>query len=216
MTGKLEGAPPPVDLADEIKAGRLVRALIREQKVSAVHDVSDGGLIVAIAEMALAGSLGVELFAYEGKLPVHAIWFGEDQGRYVVSVDPMQAEEVIERARLLALPARIVARTSGEAIALKGEPELPLADLRRAHEAWLPAYMAGELTDFSCSGDLQKSNLIQISGRGSFASLPGHTCQSCTAKFTKCFAALPTIADLPHEQLVAAHVGIGPIPGTRR
>lgn len=142
VTGKLEGAPPPVDLADEIKAGRLVRALIREQKVSAVHDVSDGGLIVAIAEMALAGSLGVELFAYEGKLPVHAIWFGEDQGRYVVSVDPMQAEEVIERARLLALPARIVARTSGEAIALKGEPELPLADLRRAHEAWLPAYMA--------------------------------------------------------------------------
>jgi phosphoribosylformylglycinamidine synthase II len=142
VTGKLEGAPPPVDLADEIKAGRLVRALIREQKVSAVHDVSDGGLIVAIAEMALAGSLGVELFAYEGKLPVHAIWFGEDQGRYVVSVDPMRAEEVIERARLLALPARIVARTSGGAIALKGEPELPLADLRRAHEAWLPGYMA--------------------------------------------------------------------------
>ena len=82
-TGKLEGAPPPVDLADEIKAGRLVRALIREGKVSAVHDVSDGGLLVAIAEMALAGGMGVELFAYEGTLPVHAVWFGEDQGRYV-------------------------------------------------------------------------------------------------------------------------------------
>ena len=54
-TGKNEGAPPPVDLADEIKAGNLVRALIREAKVGAVHDVSDGGLLVAIAEMALAG-----------------------------------------------------------------------------------------------------------------------------------------------------------------
>ena len=78
-----------------------MRALIREGKVSAVHDVSDGGLLVAIAEMALAGGIGVELFAYEGKLPVHAMWFGEDQGRYVLSVDPMQAEEVLERARLL-------------------------------------------------------------------------------------------------------------------
>jgi phosphoribosylformylglycinamidine synthase len=142
VTAKLEGAPPPVDLADEIKAGRLVRALIREGKVSAVHDVSDGGLLVAIAEMALSGALGVELFAYEGKLPTHAMWFGEDQGRYVLSVDPMRAEEVLERARLLALPARIVARTGGDAIGLKGEPPLPLAELRAVHEAWLPEYMA--------------------------------------------------------------------------
>ena len=142
-TGTFEGAPPPVDLADEIKAGRLVRALIREGKVSAVHDVSDGGLLVAIAEMALAGGIGVDLFAYEGRLPPHSIWFGEDQGRYVLSVDPMLAEEVLERARLLALPARIVARTGGDAIALKGEQPLPLTELRTANEAWLPQYMAG-------------------------------------------------------------------------
>ena len=145
IAGKLEGAPPPVDLADEIKAGRLVRALIREGKVSAVHDVADGGLLVTIAEMALAGAIGVELFPYEGKLPAYAVWFGEDQGRYVLSVDPMRAEEVLDRARLLALPARIVARTGGDAIGLKGEPPLPLADLRAAHESWLPQYMAAEM-----------------------------------------------------------------------
>jgi phosphoribosylformylglycinamidine synthase len=146
--GKLEGAPPPVDLADELKAGRLVRALIREARVSAVHDCSDGGLIVAIAEMALAGGdnsegLGVELFPYEGKLPAHAIWFGEDQGRYVLSVDPEKAEEVLERARLLALPARIVGKVGGDNIALKGETPLPLADLRAAYEGWLPRLMSG-------------------------------------------------------------------------
>jgi len=101
-----------------------------------------GCVIVAVAEMALAGDVGVELFAYEGKLPVHAMWFGEDQGRYVVGVDPMRAEEVVERARLLALPARIVARTGGDAIVIKGEPALPLAVLRALHEAWLPGYMA--------------------------------------------------------------------------
>jgi phosphoribosylformylglycinamidine synthase len=148
IAGKLEGAPPPVDLADEIKAGRLVRSLIREGKTGAVHDISDGGLLVAICEMALAGGangagMGVELFPYEGKLPAHAIWFGEDQGRYVLAVEPRIAEEVVERARLLALPARIVGRTGGEAISLKGEPVLPVADLRQIHQRWLPEYMGG-------------------------------------------------------------------------
>ncbi len=145
-TGKLEGAPPPVDLADELKAGRLIRSLIREAKVSAVHDCSDGGLLVAIAEMALAGDMGVEVFPYEGKLPAHAIWFGEDQGRYVIAIDPGRAEEVLERARLLAIPARIVGRvTGGDRIAMKGEAWLPLDELRAAHEHWLPTYMSHEL-----------------------------------------------------------------------
>ncbi len=141
VTGKNEGAPPPVDLADEIKAGNLVRSLIRESKVQAVHDVSDGGLLVAVAEMALAGEIGVQLFPYEGKMPPHAAWFGEDQARYVLEAEPGMVEEIIERARLLALPARVVARVGGVGLALKSEPLLPLDDLRKAHEDWLPSYM---------------------------------------------------------------------------
>ena len=181
-TGTFEGAPPPVDLDDEIKAGRLIRTLIREGFALSVHDCADGGLLVAIAEMALAGGqhglsreasgVGVELFPYEGKLPAHAIWFGEDQGRYVVEVTPQKAEEIVERARLLKLPARIVGRTvvagaaaggaggddaagarggtaaaksAGPSIALKGETPLPLSTLRAAHEAWLPGLMKGEV-----------------------------------------------------------------------
>ena len=98
--------------------------------------------------MALAGGangVGVELYPYEGKLPAHAIWFGEDQGRYVVEVTPQKAEEVLERARLLELPARIVGRVGGHAIALKGENALPLSELRAAHEGYMPKLMQGEL-----------------------------------------------------------------------
>src|SRR5690606_14604789 len=111
----------------------------------------DGGLLIAVAEMALAsrapgdGPVGAELFAYEGKLPHHAVWFGEDQGRYVLAVDPARAEEVTERARLLALPARIIGRTGGDALVIKGEAPLPLAELAEIHEGWLPRYMAGEV-----------------------------------------------------------------------
>jgi phosphoribosylformylglycinamidine synthase subunit PurL len=141
ITGKVEGSPPPVDLADEIKAGNLVRSLIREGKVRAVHDVSDGGLLTAVAEMALAGGIGVQLYPYEGRLPQHAAWFGEDQARYVVAADPALAEEIIERSRLLALPARVVGRVGGEGFSLKDEAFLALAELRATHEAWLPRFM---------------------------------------------------------------------------
>ncbi|HRK19755.1 MAG TPA: phosphoribosylformylglycinamidine synthase subunit PurL [Hyphomicrobiaceae bacterium] len=142
-TGKTEGAPPPVDFDEEIKAATLVRSLIREGKTKTVHDISDGGLIVAVAEMALAGDMGVALYPYEGRMPAHAAWFGEDQGRYVVAVAPSVAEEVAERAKLLGLPSRIVGRVGGRSLGLKGEADLALDTLRSGHEAWLPTYMGG-------------------------------------------------------------------------
>ncbi|MEO1205680.1 MAG: phosphoribosylformylglycinamidine synthase subunit PurL [Pseudomonadota bacterium] len=143
VSRKLEGAPPAVDLADELKAGHLVRSLINEGKTNTVHDCSDGGLLVTVAEMALAGNTGVELFPYEGKLPTHAVWFGEDQGRYVLEVSPDSAEQIARRARLLALPARIIGRVGGDHIKLAGETALPLSALRKAHESWLPDVMGG-------------------------------------------------------------------------
>ena len=141
IVGKLEGAPPPVDLDEELAAGNLVRGLIRERKVEAVHDCSDGGLLVAVAEMALSGCIGAELHAYEGRLPAHAIWFGEDQGRYVLEVHPNAADDILARAKAAGLAARVIGKVGGDAVALKGEPALSLAQLKNVHEGWFPAYM---------------------------------------------------------------------------
>ena len=142
IADKLDGAPPPVDLDEELAAGTLVRGLIREKKVEAVHDCSDGGLLVAVAEMALAGKTGVELHAYEGRLPAHAIWFGEDQGRYVLEVTPDAADGILARVKAAKLAARVIGRVGGASITLKGEPPMKITDLASAHEAWLPRYMA--------------------------------------------------------------------------
>ncbi len=143
IAGKLEGAPPPVNLDEELAAGGLVRGLIRQRKVEAVHDCSDGGLLVAVAEMALAGGIGVELHPYEGRLPPHAIWFGEDQGRYVLEVAPSAADEILARAKALGLAARVIGKTGGDALLLAGEVARSLADLDATHQGWLPGYMAG-------------------------------------------------------------------------
>ena len=142
MQGRSEGAPPPVDLDAERHTGDLVRGLIRSGCLSAVHDVSDGGLLVAIAEMALAGGRGVELDPVPGPIPAHALWFGEDQARYVVAASPDQADAIHKAAAVAKVPLRLLGKVGGDAIALDGEPPLALAALRAVHEDWLPRFMA--------------------------------------------------------------------------
>ena len=142
MTDRLEGAPPPVDLAAERRTGDLVRGLIKAGAVSAVHDVSDGGLLVCIAEMALAGGRGVSLEASPPRVPAHASWFGEDQARYVVAAAPDKEDAIHKAASVAGVPLRVLGSAGGKAISLPGETPLPLAGLKAAHEDWLPRFMA--------------------------------------------------------------------------
>ena len=144
LCGITEGAPPPVDLAQERKTGDLVRALIREQTATAVHDVSDGGLLVALAEMAIASGIGARLYGAPVMIPPHAFWFGEDQARYVVTVAQDAAEAVIVRARAAGITVRRLGQTAGDTINLPGERPLLVKVLGEAHERWFPAYMAGQ------------------------------------------------------------------------
>ncbi|MCJ7599016.1 MAG: AIR synthase-related protein, partial [Methyloceanibacter sp.] len=141
--GKTEGAPPPVDLDAERHNGDFVRGLIRAGSVSAVHDISDGGLLVAIAEMALAGGMGAELDAPPQGLPAHAVWFGEDQGRYVLAAAPKDGAHILQQAAKAAIPARVVGKATGSALKLPGEAPLSLNALRSRHEGWLPGFMTG-------------------------------------------------------------------------
>jgi phosphoribosylformylglycinamidine synthase len=143
MLGEAKGAPPPVDLVAERRAGDFVRGLIREGRVSAVHDISDGGLLVTLAEMALAGGRGAELAPAPEDLPAHAIWFGEDQGRYVAAASSQEAASILHDSAQAGLPARIVGKVSGDVLKLPGEAPLTLRALRLAHERWLPDFMAG-------------------------------------------------------------------------
>jgi phosphoribosylformylglycinamidine synthase subunit PurL len=135
-----EGAPPPVDLAAEKRNADFVRSLIRDGLVSAVHDVSDGGLLVALAEMAMASGIGAVLEA-PSALPAHAFWFGEDQARYVITA--RNSEPIAQRAKEAGVPFARLGATGGRALAIADERPMPVGDLKTRFEQWLPAYMAG-------------------------------------------------------------------------
>jgi phosphoribosylformylglycinamidine synthase len=140
VCGREEGAPPPVDLATERGHSDFVRCLIRDGLVTAVHDVSDGGLLVALAEMAMASGIGAVLEAPPG-IAAHGFWFGEDQGRYVVTAkDP---DAIARRANAGGIKLTRPGATGGVFLTVDGAQPMPVGDLKERFEGWLPAYMAG-------------------------------------------------------------------------
>ena len=143
VCGREQGAPPPVDLIEERENGDFVRALIGEGLATAVHDVSDGGLLVALAEMAMASGLGAELAAAPNDTPAHAFWFGEDQARYIVTVRADEAELVVGRGVAASVPVHRLGTTGGDTIALSGERPVLIKALSERFEGWLPSYMSG-------------------------------------------------------------------------
>jgi phosphoribosylformylglycinamidine synthase len=136
--GREDGAPPPVDLAAERRNGDFVRSLIETGVTRTVHDLSDGGLIVAAAEMALASGVGLVLDVVEEDRAAEFL-FGEDQGRYLIAA--AQPNAIVALARSAAVPIVSVGRTGGPDFAIEGLFRLSLGQLREAHEGWMPTYM---------------------------------------------------------------------------
>jgi len=141
MCGREEGAPPPVDLALERRHGDFVRSQIAARHVDACHDLSDGGLLVALTEMCLGGDMGVTIHLPAGLVvPAHAFLYGEDQARYLVATG--QEEELLAAAVAAGVPAVQLGYSGGGALTVEGVLSIPLADLKNAHETWLPDYMS--------------------------------------------------------------------------
>ena len=139
LCDRADGAPPPVDLAAERAHGDFVRALIRAGKVAACHDVSDGGLLVAVAEMAMASGIGAKIAVEAPHL--HSKLFGEDQGRYVLAVTEADATALLAAAATAKVPARRLGVTGGDTIAVNGDT-VSLSALTAAHQGWFPDYMS--------------------------------------------------------------------------
>ena len=139
--GREEGAPPSVDLAIEKRNGDFVRSAIRAGRLTACHDVSDGGLAIALVEMAMAGSLGCSV-SVPG--PAHVALFAEDQARYVVTCKAADAMALTRDAEAAGIPVAELGTVGGSDIDLGDGAAISVAKLKERHENWFPEYMAGE------------------------------------------------------------------------
>jgi len=138
-----DGPPPPVDLAHERRVGDFVRGLIRAGIATAVHDLSDGGLGVGLAEMAIGGGIGAKVGQPENHDPI-ATFFGEDQGRYLVTLRPDDVEKTLAEAASLGISAPRIGETGGDSLQLGAARAVPVATLESAFESWFPNFMQGK------------------------------------------------------------------------
>jgi phosphoribosylformylglycinamidine synthase len=138
LHGQEAGAPPPVDLAAERAAGEFVQQMAAEGALTAAHDVGDGGIAVALAEMALASGIGCTVRSPGGR--DDATFFGEDQGRYLVTTLSESVEQLFAVADAAGVPAVWIGETGGDVVEIAGR-SVPLDALRTAHEGWFPGYM---------------------------------------------------------------------------
>jgi phosphoribosylformylglycinamidine synthase len=142
--GRTEGGAPPVDLAHEKRVGDHVRSLIASGIVTACHDLSDGGLAVALAEMAMASGIGATIPGLIEADPA-AVFFGEDQGRYLLtlSIDPQGAEweQLSAQQKKLGIFAPWIGTTGGRELKLGEARAISIDELTTAHESWFPDFM---------------------------------------------------------------------------
>ena len=139
IAGQEAGAPPPVDLVAERRNGDFVRAAILGGGVSACHDVSDGGLLVALAEMVMAGGIGLVLSPAPTAQAAHAFWFGEDQARYVLATANPAA--LLRDAAASNIPATAIGRAQPTGLTLPDGATISLEALGQAHNRFFAAWM---------------------------------------------------------------------------
>jgi len=141
ILGRAEGPPPPVDLDHEKRVGDFVRGLIRDGLITACHDLSDGGLAVALAEMAMASGIGASINQLNDVSPL-PVFFGEDQGRYLLTADSQHLDTLFERAEAAGVFLPWIGNTGGDELNLGKVVSISVAKLRQAYENWFPAFMS--------------------------------------------------------------------------
>ncbi len=141
--GRADGPAPHVDLVHERKVGDLVRSVILDGLATAVHDCSSGGLALALAEMAMASDIGASVNQPVDNDPI-PVFFGEDQGRYVVTINHEDLDEVQEIAEQAGIFAQLIGTTGGATLKLGESRAISIEQLRKAHESWFPEYMDGD------------------------------------------------------------------------
>ena len=139
MENREEGAPPPVDLSVERRNGDFVRNLIESEEVRVCHDVSDGGILVAIAEMSITSGIGAKLAPKRINIPLFSWAFGEDQARYIIAAN--NTEHILNAARKADVPAEVIGTTGGSTLTLGSLTSISMKELRKCHRHWFEHYM---------------------------------------------------------------------------
>ena len=140
ILNRTDGDAPHVDLSTEKKNGEFVRHLIETGMITTCHDLSDGGLALAFAEMVIKSKKGIKA-QLTGQTPPHAELFGEDQARYLIAVNTPKLPKVIEAGKQSSVDLQVVGKVEGDYLEVENQFKLSVDSLHDAYENWFPNFM---------------------------------------------------------------------------
>lgn len=135
-----QGTAPAVDLAQERKIGLLLQRLIKDGLIITAHDISAGGLVVALAQCVIAGQVGCDIALPKSDLSLHQYLFGEDQGRYIVTSN--HKDNIIKACQAQQLTLYHLGITKGDALMIQGHKAVHRDELVKYYQSFLPTYMS--------------------------------------------------------------------------
>ncbi len=136
-----KGPPPEINLFNEKNNGKTILKLIREGLVNSAHDVSLGGIVTAISKMAIKGKKGFKLNKLKVLINKFDYYFGEDQGRYIIEIEPNNLKKVEKILKDNSVHYDDVGLVTENDIVIDKEPILHIDDLIKSNKSWLEDYM---------------------------------------------------------------------------
>jgi phosphoribosylformylglycinamidine synthase len=127
------GSTPIINLDNELKNGKFTLELINQNLALSTHDIGEGGLLIAAAEMSLSSNIGI-LINSERKN--HEYFFGEDQSRYLIEIDKKNEEALNKLAREHNVKVECIGHTAEENIEIKDIGKISIHALKTSHEDW--------------------------------------------------------------------------------
>jgi len=135
-----DGPPPEINLFNEKNNGLVIQKLISQKLLNSVHDISTGGVIVALSEMCIAGKIGAKIKIPKRNNNLHEYLFGEDQSRYLIEVNKKNKDEVCKIMEKNSIYYEVIGMTQKDNFDLDKEFSLKLSDLSRFNSIWFRNY----------------------------------------------------------------------------
>src|SRR6185437_11442520 len=161
ILGQIWGMPPALDLKQEAALQKCLRELIQQRDIESAHDISDGGLAVALAESAFPLNVGAEIDLTSNGSFAEALVFGEDASRVLISCDPIKAENIKRTALKWGLQAVRVGRTVPKQLEIRIDRQFvvsaAVSELRQVWDTALARALHAETREHLVPETLQKS-----------------------------------------------------------
>ena len=135
-----EGPPPEINLSNEKSNGETVLKLINNKLLSSVHDISSGGLILALAEMSMSSGYGLKIEKPSKLSNLMEYYFGEDQGRYLLEIEPKNLQKVTKILSENNIYNENIATVQKQHFEISGEFKINIDDLYKINNTWYSKY----------------------------------------------------------------------------